>query len=297
MAGRPKIGSEIDLANRRKKSESQMKLRKEQAAASSHFNRGTISPYRKKPADPILTVIVLFILTVKKTPVAASHAETEMTYSSAAAPQQGDKASTKAVIVPEIDAISANLSCESSFVALQSSVAATAKGAVETSETAPTIADTASAKVAVMCGLSKVLSEQQLKDAEYAVKRVKESSSWPFSGSWYFPPTGPKLSEISARDPNKYFSIPVLLIMPVQEFPNRFNKCPCARFGYNHKRVNSNGYTEPCRVVGIHYTYAMVGNRYICLDCKEISKDSDASTYTFNSYDERVLSYLPPDVR
>ena len=52
MAGRPKIGSEIDLANKRKKSESQMKLRKEQAAASSHFNRGTISPYRKKPVDP-----------------------------------------------------------------------------------------------------------------------------------------------------------------------------------------------------------------------------------------------------
>ena len=52
MAGRPKIGSEIDLANKRKKSESQIKLRKEQAAGSSHFNRGTISPYRKKPVDP-----------------------------------------------------------------------------------------------------------------------------------------------------------------------------------------------------------------------------------------------------
>ena len=120
MAGRPKIGSEIDLANKRKKSESQMKLRKEQAAASSHFNRGTISPYRKKPVDPILTVIVLFILTVKKPPVAASHAETEMTCSSAAAPQQGNKTLITAVIVPEFEAVSANSSCESSFVVLQS---------------------------------------------------------------------------------------------------------------------------------------------------------------------------------
>ena len=216
-----------------------------------------------------------------------------MTSSSTAAPQLENKTSITTGIVSKIDAVSVNLSCESS----QSSSATTAKGAVVTLETAPTIADTAAAKAEVMCGLSKVLSEQQLKDADYAVDRVKESPGWPFSGSWYFPPTGPKLSEISARDPNKYFSIPVLLFMPAQEFPNRFDRCPCARFGYNHTRVNSNGYTEPCRVVGTHYTYAMVGNRYLCLDCKDISKDSDDSTYTFNSYDERVLSYLPPDIR
>ena len=300
MAGRPKIGSEIDLANKRRKSQGQIKLRREQAAASSHFSLGTILLQQNKSVDLILTVIMLFVLTVKRPSTAASHEVTESTTSSTASQKLVNETSIAAGNVLEVNAISS----ESLFVASQLSSAAAGKGAAETSKTAPTLADstppsqnTVPAKAEVMCGLSRVLSDQQLKDADFAVKRVKESSSWPFPGSWYFPPTGPKLSEISARDPNKYFSIPVLLFMPVNEFPNRFNKCPCARFGYNHKRVNSNGFTEPCRVVGAHFTYAMVGNRYLCLDCKDISKDSEASSYTFNSYDERVLSYLPPDIR
>ena len=300
MAGRPKIGSEIDLANKRRKSQGHIKLRREQAAASSHFSLGTILLQQNKSVDLILTVIMLFVLTVKRPSTAASHEVTESTTSSTASQKLVYETSIAAENVLEINAISS----ESSFVASQSSLVAAEKGAAVTSKSAPTLADstppsqnTAPAKAEVMCGLSRVLSDQQLKDADFAVKRVKESSSLPFPGSWYFPPTGPKLSEISARDPNKYFSIPVLLFMPVNEFPNRFNKCPCARFCYNHKRVNSNGFTEPCRVVGAHFTYAMVGNRYLCLDCKDISKDSEASSYTFNSYDERVLSYLPPDVR
>ena len=301
MAGRPKIGSEIDLANKRRKSQGHIKLRREQAAASSHFSLGTILLQQNKSVDLILTVIMLFVLTVKRPSTAASHEVTESQHHQQQHHQQHRKNwCMKRQLQPKINAISS----ESSFVASQSSLAAAEKGAAVTSKSAPTLADstppsqnTAPAKAEVMCGLSRILSDQQLKDAGFAVKRVKEFSSWPFPGSWYFPPTGPKLSEISARDPNKYFSIPVLLFMPVNEFPNRFNKCPCARFGYNHKRVYSNGFTEPCRVVGAHFTYAIVGNRYLCLDCKDISKDSEASSYTFNSYDERVLSYLPPDIR
>lgn len=151
-----------------------------------------------------------------------------------------------------------------------------------------------SGPAAVMNGGSSVLSAQQMRDVDFAVKKVKESRGvWPFANSWYFPMTGPKLSEASAIDPIKFLSIPVLLFMPVLEFSHRFDRCPCASYGYQHKKVVSNGYTEPCRVVGATYTYAMVGNRYSCLDCRELKKD----TYTFNSYDERLIAYLPPDIR
>lgn len=147
---------------------------------------------------------------------------------------------------------------------------------------------------AVMSGGSGVLSSQQSRDIEFVKKKVMASrGNWPFENSWYFPMTGPKLSEASAVDPTKFLSIPVLLFMPVLEFSNRFDRCPCASYGYEHNRVVSNGFTEPCRVVGASYTYAMLGNRYSCLDCK----DSNQGTYTFNSYDERLLAYLPPDIR
>lgn len=147
---------------------------------------------------------------------------------------------------------------------------------------------------AVMGGRSKVLSARQLKDADIAVKRITDGKgTWPFPGSWYFPPSAPKLSNLSLRDPNRYFSIPVLLIMPVDEFSSRFQSCPCARFGYEHRSIVSHGYTVPCRVVGPHFTYALVGNRYSCLDCKVLNTGS----YTFCSYDERFLAQLPPDIR
>jgi transposase-like protein len=81
--------------------------------------------------------------------------------------------------------------------------------------------------------------------------------------------------------------------MPVLEFNTRFQGCPCPLFPSEHKRVVSNGYTEPCRVVGATFTYAMVGNRYICPDCRDLKKMS----YTFNSYDDRVIALLPPDIR
>jgi hypothetical protein len=157
-------------------------------------------------------------------------------------------------------------------------VASSAAAATAVDELSPTIEFRATDEIAqpttafrgktsrpasVMSGSSSVLSAQQLKDAEFAVKKVKDSQGvWPFAGSWYYPTSGPKLNESSSRDPDKYFSIPVLLFMPVQEFSNRFDKCPCAFYGYKHKRVISNGYTEPCRVVGSNFTYAMVGNRY-----------------------------------
>ena len=148
--------------------------------------------------------------------------------------------------------------------------------------------------VSVMGGKSSVLSAQQLKDADYAWKAIQDSNGvWPFLSSWYHPTSGPKLNESQSRDPTKYFSVPVLLFMPVNEFPLRFEKCPCPVFGYQHKRIVSNGHTEPCRVVGSTFTYAMVGIRYICLDCKGLKKES----YTFNSYDERVIAFLPPDIR
>lgn len=150
-----------------------------------------------------------------------------------------------------------------------------------------------------MDGGSKVLSIQQLNDVNFALKKVKEcNGTWPFATSWFYPPSGPKLSNINSRDPSKYFSIPVLLFMPKIEFSTRFQfqGCPCAEYGYKHTRVVSNGYTEPCRVVGCDFTYAMVGNRYSCLDCKELGNER-AHTFTFNSYDERFLVYLPPDIR
>ena len=147
---------------------------------------------------------------------------------------------------------------------------------------------------AVMGGRSNVLSHQQLLDVDYALKKVKGGSGiWPFPNSWYCPPSGPKLGYASSKDPAKYFSVPVLLYMPVVEFSSRFQNCPCAEFGYKHSRVVSNGYTEPCRVVGMDYTYAMVGNRYMCQDCKDLG----TSSYTFNSYDERFMAFLPPDIR
>jgi hypothetical protein len=301
MAGRPKIGSEVDLANKRKKQEIQLNLRKEQAAASSHFTRGMIFLSHFMSLEPIFIVIMSFILTVKRPLSAGSKADTDVASSSTTAQELMDISSIAAEKLINNNANLENPQCESSFLSSSSSLAAAANGAPvtqfePTSEISSAETKT-TAKVKVMCGLSKVLSAQQLKDADIAIKRMKESSTWPFPGSWYYPPSGPKLSEMNARDPNKYFSIPVLLFMPVCEFSNRFVKCPCARFGYSHKRVISNGYTEPCRVVGTQYTYAMVGNRYLCHDCKEITKDSDASSYTFNSYDERVSSYLPPDIR
>jgi hypothetical protein len=82
----------------------------------------------------------------------------------------------------------------------------------------------------------------------------------------------------------------------MHEFSSRIDKCPCAAYGYAHKRVVSNGYTEACRVVGSNYTYAMVGNRCICHDFKDLGS-SLVDTYTFSSYDERVLAYLSPDIR
>jgi hypothetical protein len=249
----------------------------------------------------ILIVTMPFILAVKRPSSAGLKADTDVA-SSTAVKELVNQSPIAAENLINNNAILENPQCESSFLSSSSSLVAAANGTTVTQFAAPTskissAESIATAKVKVMCGLSKVLSEQQLKDADYSIKGVKESSSWPFPGSWYYPPSGPKLSVINARDPNKYFSIPVLLFMPVSEFSNRFVKCPCARFGYSHKRVISNGYTELCRVVGTQYTYAMVGNRYICHDCKEITKDSDASSYTFNSYDERVLSYLPLDVR
>lgn len=145
-----------------------------------------------------------------------------------------------------------------------------------------------------MSGSSSVLSAEQLLDVDIAIKKVTGSRGiWPFETSWYYPPTGPKLSVPMSKDPAKYFSIPVLLFMPVCEFPLRLQRCPCARFGYHHKRVISNGHTDPCRVVGSNFTYAMVGKEYVCLDCKETFQDS----YTFSSYDDRVLAFLPPDIR
>ena len=93
---------------------------------------------------------------------------------------------------------------------------------------------------AVMSGSSSVLSGQQLIDVDFATKKVKDSNgNWPFSNSWYHPASGPKLSQVNSRDPTKYLSIPVLLFMPVNEFPLRFDRCPCAAFGYQHKRVVS----------------------------------------------------------
>ena len=148
----------------------------------------------------------------------------------------------------------------------------------------------------VMIGRSNVLSAKQIIDADFALKKVKGCRGiWPFPGSWYYPDSGPKLSSLSSKDPNKYFDVPVLLIMPLIEFRNRFDTCPCAEFGYKHSRVYSHGYTDPCRVVGADFSYAMIGNRYLCLDCKALGL-SDVGSYTFNSYDERFLALLPPDI-
>ena len=131
----------------------------------------------------------------------------------------------------------------------------------------------------VMGGLSSVLSAQQMIDADFATRVVRDCRGvWPFSNSWYYPASGPKLSELNSRDPTQYLSVPVLLFMPINEFPLRFDRRPCAAFGYQHKRVVSKGYTVPCRVVGTHYTYAMVGNRNTCLDCKELKKTPTHST-------------------
>jgi hypothetical protein len=109
-------------------------------------------------------------------------------------------------------------------------------------------------------------------------------------------PSGPKLGNLNSKDPRKYFSLPVLLFMPAIEFSSQLQGCPCAELGYKHTRVMSNGYTEPYRVVGSDFTYAMVGNRYSCLDCKALG-DGRTHTFTFNSYDERFLARLPVDIR
>ena len=121
------------------------------------------------------------------------------------------------------------------------STTATATAATATAATAfLDVGEMYTSPAAVMSGSSSVLSGQQLIDVDFATKKVKDSNgNWPFSNSWYHPASGPKLSQVNSRDPTKYLSIPVLLFMPVNEFPLRFDRRPCAAFGYQHKRVVS----------------------------------------------------------
>lgn len=356
MAGRPKIGSEIDVANKLSRKKMAQTLRSYRAQATSFFSRGIgcsgssqkfpkshlklfLSPHVAAAISDVLgagapKAKANVTTAAKTTPAVAKSALKIPTTSAAVAAEEAATAEEAAMTSDVIgvhsrgtEIVRATSSVISSAISstipssrgakLTAAAAATdAAASAAASTPTPTERETTSAGLAptvtaptlfrdnlentlptaavVMSGSSSVLSAEQLRDADFAVKKVKESlGKWPFATSWYYPPSGPKLSFVMSNDPTKYFSIPVLLFMPVSEFRLRLKRCPCASFGYLHKRVISNGYTEPCRVVGSDFTYAMVGNRYMCLDCKDLRRDS----YTFSSYDDRVLAYLPPDIR
>lgn len=355
MAGRPKIGSEIDVANKLSRRKMAQTLRSDQAQASSFFSRGIgcSGSSQKFPKSYLILFLSPHVVaaisdvlvsgapkakanvTTAATPAVAKSALKIPTTSAAIAAEEAATAeaaamtsdvigvhsrgteivtSTSSVISSVISSTISSTRVRAKLTAAAAATDAAASAAASTPTTterettsaglAPTVTaptlfrdnlkNTLPTAAVVMSGLSSVLSAEQLRDADFAVKKVKESSSkWPFATSWYYPPSGPKLSFLMSNDPTKYFSIPVLLFMPVSEFRLRLKRCPCVNFGYLHKRVISNGYTEPCRVVGSDFTYAMVGNRYMCLDCKDLRRDS----FTFSSYDDRVLAYLPPDIR
>lgn len=357
MAGRPKIGSEIDVANKLSRKKMAQTLRSDQAQATSFFSRGIgcsgssqkfpksylilfLSPHVVAAISDVLVsgapkAKANVTTAAKTTPAVAKSALKIPTTSAAIAAEEAATAeaaamtsdvigvhsrgteivtSTSSVISSAISSTIPSTRVRAKLTAAAAATDAAASAAASTPTTterettsaglAPTVTaptlfrdnlkNTLPTAAVVMSGLSSVLSAEQLRDADFAVKKVKESlSKWPFATSWYYPPSGPKLSFLMSNDPTKYFSIPVLLFMPVSEFRLRLKRCPCVNFGYLHKRVISNGYTEPCRVVGSDFTYAMVGNRYMCLDCKDLRRDS----YTFSSYDDRVLAYLPPDIR
>jgi hypothetical protein len=63
---------------KREKQEIQINLRKEQAAASSHFTRGMIFLSHFISLESILIVIMPFILTVKRPLSAGSKADTDV---------------------------------------------------------------------------------------------------------------------------------------------------------------------------------------------------------------------------
>jgi hypothetical protein len=129
MAGRPKLCSEVDLANKRKKQEIQLNLRKEQAAPSSHFTRGMIFLSHFMSLEPILIVTMTFILTVKRPLSAGSKADTDLASSSTAAQELVDISSIAADKLVNNNAILENPQCESSFLSSSSSLAAAANGA------------------------------------------------------------------------------------------------------------------------------------------------------------------------
>jgi hypothetical protein len=131
MAGRPKIGSEVDLANKRKKQEIQIKLRKEQAAASSLFTRGMILLTHFMSLEPILIVNMPFILAVKRTSSAGLKADTDVA-SSTAAKELVDQSPIAAENLINNNAILEIPQCESSFLSSSSSLAAAANGATVT---------------------------------------------------------------------------------------------------------------------------------------------------------------------
>ena len=60
-------------------------------------------------------------------------------------------------------------------------------------------------------------------------------------------------------------------------------------------RLHRHEYTRPRRVVDLQNCFYLVGQRYLCPQCK--NKKSDKRTVTFNSWDPRIMKSLPPELR
>jgi hypothetical protein len=319
-AGRPKKGSQRQIDNAEFKRLKIIRDEKEK--------KGGINYYYKAPQKAVenLSVIALpavsGIITVENPAFVAgistssSDAVTteEIATTAAALPSSSSSplaaaAAAAVVKTSEMESVESIISQSSSSAAViesatstissSSSSAAVTLTGIETTtadDDNNRVAPASSVAASAVISASSVFSVQMLNDVNEAIRRIKSGNVWPYPDCWYRPPSGPMMNEHKAKDSNHYFAIPVLCFIPVLQFPHRFpnKKCPCPRFGMKHTHVQSNGFTTPCRVVGESYTYAMVGLRYSCEDCKALK---DNSTYTFNSYDRRVLAYLPPDIR
>mgnify|MGYP007128297281 CR=1 FL=1 len=93
-------------------------------------------------------------------------------------------------------------------------------------------------------------------------------------------------------------SVGVKLWIPEFQFPNDVNlketkHCPCPRCGFKGK-VISDGYTSPHRVMGKHYTYFLIGRKYLCKTCesKPTVKGVVPSPKYFTSFDPDVVCQL-----
>jgi hypothetical protein len=132
------------------------------------------------------------------------------------------------------------------------------------------------------------------------------SGSWPIPCNIYEFPDPYSISKHvlvnRLQDPMISLLLPVFCWIPEFQFSNDpifENKavCPCPNKGcWSTSAVSAEGYTEYSKarkVVGMQYTYPLIGRRYKCGNCARRALLDDTISYCFTSYDENVLAILP----